>query len=109
SFDGRDKDATARTIAAGHEILQLCMDLGGSITGEHGIGSEKLDHVSMMFEPEDLDVMARVRAVFNPDDLCNPGKVLPQRNACAEVSKWPQMVAKVLDVDDTQQPPESTS
>ncbi|MGK0433231.1 MAG: glycolate oxidase subunit GlcD, partial [Planctomycetota bacterium] len=42
SFDGRDKDATARTIAAGHEILQLCMDLGGSITGEHGIGSEKL-------------------------------------------------------------------
>lgn len=109
SFDGRDKDATARTIAAGHEILQLCMDLGGSITGEHGIGSEKLDHVSMMFEPEDLDVMARVRAVFNPEDLCNPGKVLPQRNACAEVSKWPQMVAKVLDVDDTQQPPEPTS
>ncbi|MFT4515654.1 MAG: glycolate oxidase subunit GlcD [Planctomycetota bacterium] len=109
SFDGRDKDATARTIAAGHEILQLCMDLGGSITGEHGIGTEKLDHVSMMFEPEDLEVMARVRAVFNPDDLCNPGKVLPQRNACAEVSKWPQMIAKVLDVEDAPQPPESTS
>ena len=85
------------------------MDLGGSITGEHGIGTEKLDHVSMMFEPEDLEVMARVRAVFNPDDLCNPGKVLPQRNACAEVSKWPQMVAKVLDVEDTPQEPESTS
>ncbi len=108
SFDGRDKEATARTIAAGHEILQLCMDLGGSITGEHGIGTEKLEHVSMMFEPEDLEVMARVRAVFNPDDLCNPGKVLPQRNACAEVSKWPQMVAKVLDVEDTPQAPRST-
>ena len=79
------------------------MDLGGSITGEHGIGTEKLDHVAMMFEPEDLDVMARVRAVFNPKDLCNPGKVLPQRHACAEVSKWPQMVAKVLDE------PEATS
>ena len=103
SFDGRDPDATARTIAAGREILQLCMDLGGSITGEHGIGTEKLDHVAMMFEPEDLDVMARVRAVFNPKDLCNPGKVLPQRHACAEVSKWPQMVAKVLDE------PEATS
>jgi glycolate oxidase len=97
SFDGRDPDATARTIAAGHEILKLCMDLGGSITGEHGIGTEKLDHVSMMFEPSDLEVMAKVRAVFNPDDLCNPGKVLPQRNSCAEVAKWPQMVAKVLD------------
>jgi glycolate oxidase subunit GlcD len=97
SFDGRDADATARTIAAGREILQLCMDLGGSITGEHGIGTEKLDHVSMMFEPADLEVMAKVRAVFNPDDLCNPGKVLPQRNSCAEVAKWPQMVAKVLD------------
>jgi glycolate oxidase subunit GlcD len=97
SFDGRDPDATARTIAAGQEILQLCMDLGGSITGEHGIGTEKLDHVAMMFAPEDLEVMARVRAVFNPDDLCNPGKVLPQRNACAEVAKWPQMIAAVLD------------
>jgi len=99
SFDGRDPDATARTVKAGHEILQLCMDLGGSITGEHGIGTEKLDHVAMMFNAADLDVMARVRAVFNPDDRCNPGKVLPERNACAEVAKWPQMIAKVLDED----------
>jgi glycolate oxidase subunit GlcD len=103
SFDGRDPDATARTIAAGHEILQLCMDLGGSITGEHGIGTEKLDHVAMMFTATDLDVMARVRAVFNPDDRCNPGKVLPQRNACAEVAKWPQMMAKVLNDADPRQ------
>lgn len=99
SFDGRDAEATERTIAAGREILEVCMDLGGSITGEHGIGTEKLDHVGMMFEPEDLDVMARVREVFNPDDRCNPGKVLPQRHACAEVAKWPQMVDKVLDIE----------
>jgi glycolate oxidase len=97
SFDGRDRDQTARTIAAGREILQLCVDLGGSVTGEHGIGSEKLDHVGMMYGPADLDVMARVRAVWNPRQLCNPGKVLPQRAACAEVAKWPQMVARVLD------------
>jgi glycolate oxidase subunit GlcD len=96
SYDGRNAEQTARTVAAGHEILQLCVDLGGSISGEHGIGSEKLDHVRMMFGDADLDVMARVRAVFNPDDLCNPGKVLPQRGACAEPAKWPQMVAKVL-------------
>jgi glycolate oxidase subunit GlcD len=99
SFDGRDPAQTARTIAAGREILQLCVDLGGSISGEHGIGSEKLDHVAMMYGPADLDVMARVRAVWNPDGLCNPGKVLPSRGACAEVAKWPQMVARVLDAE----------
>jgi glycolate oxidase subunit GlcD len=97
SFDGRSAEQTARTVAAGREILQLCVDLGGSISGEHGIGSEKLDHVAMMYGPADLDVMARVRSVFNPDGLCNPGKVLPGRGACAEVAKWPQMVARVLD------------
>ncbi len=96
SFDGRNAEQTARTIAAGHEILQLCVDLGGSITGEHGVGSEKLDHISMMFTPADLEVMARVRAVFDPAGLCNPGKALPQRAACAEVAKWPQMIARVL-------------
>jgi len=100
SFDGRDAEQTARTIAAGHEILQLCVDLGGSITGEHGVGSEKLDHIGMMFSPVDLAVMARVRRVFDADGLCNPGKVLPQRAGCAEVAKWPQMVARVLGVED---------
>lgn len=99
SFDGRDPEQTRRTIAAGREILQLCVDLGGSISGEHGIGTEKLDHVSMMYNAADLAVMARVRAVWNPTGLCNPGKVLPSRGACAEVAKWPQMVAKVLDVE----------
>jgi glycolate oxidase len=85
--------------AAGREILQLCVDLGGSISGEHGIGSEKLDHVRMMYDDADLAVMAKVRATFDPDGRCNPGKVLPQRGACAEVAKWPQMIAKVLDVE----------
>ncbi|MFK7740836.1 MAG: FAD-binding oxidoreductase [Planctomycetota bacterium] len=96
SFDGRDPDATARAVAAGQEILQTCMDLGGSITGEHGVGSEKLEHVSMMFDDNDLDVMGRVRRTFDPDDRCNPGKALPERHACAEVAKWPQMVDRVL-------------
>ena len=97
SFDGRDPEQTRRTVAAGREILQLCVDLGGSISGEHGIGTEKLDHVRMMYGEDDLAVMQRVRSVFNPSGLCNPGKVLPSRGACAEVAKWPQMVAKVLD------------
>ena len=98
-FGGRDADQTRRVEAAGYEILALCMEMGGSITGEHGVGSEKLEHVPMMFDESDLDVMARVRDVFNPRGLCNPGKVLPERRSCAEVAKWPQMVERVLDED----------
>jgi FAD/FMN-containing dehydrogenase len=96
SYDGRDREETARVVAAGHEILALCMAMGGSITGEHGIGSEKLAHVSMMFAAEDLDVMARVRRAFDPSGRCNPGKVLPERSSCAEPARWPQMVERVL-------------
>jgi len=97
SYDGRDAEETARVLAAGHEILALCMAMGGSITGEHGIGSEKLAHVPMMFAPADLDVMARVRGAFDPSGRCNPGKVLPARSACAEPARWPKLVARVLD------------
>lgn len=101
AYDGRDEEETQRVVAAGMEILQVCVDAGGSITGEHGIGSEKLDHVELMFEPEDLDVMERVRRVFNPRGLCNPGKVLPVRRSCAEVAKWPAMVEKVMREEDS--------
>jgi len=97
SFDGRDEAQTERVVAAGHEILKLCIALGGSISGEHGIGSEKLDHMSLMFRDQDMDVMARVRRAFDPDGRCNPGKVLPNRSACAETARWPQMVERVLD------------
>jgi FAD/FMN-containing dehydrogenase len=96
SYDGRVPEETARVLAAGHEILALCMAMGGSITGEHGIGSEKLAHVPLMFAPADLEVMARVRRAFDPSGRCNPGKVLPERSACAEPAKWPQLVARVL-------------
>jgi glycolate oxidase subunit GlcD len=99
-YDGRDPEETARVISAGHEILALCMAMGGSITGEHGIGSEKLAHVPLMFAPEDLDVMARVRDAFDPSGRCNPGKVLPERASCAEPAKWPRLVARVLDEDE---------
>ncbi|MFP6641846.1 MAG: FAD-linked oxidase C-terminal domain-containing protein, partial [Myxococcota bacterium] len=103
AYDGRNEEETQRVVAAGMEILRVCVDAGGSITGEHGIGSEKLDHVELMFEPEDLDVMERVRRVFNPRGLCNPGKVLPVRRSCAEVAKWPAMVEKVMREEESKQ------
>ena len=99
SYDGRDPEETDRVIAAGMEILQTCVDAGGSISGEHGIGTEKLAHVGLMFNADDLEVMSRVRSAFNPSGLCNPGKVLPSRSSCAEVGRWPQMAERVLGND----------
>src|SRR5437588_3899401 len=72
-FDERDPDEVKRVIEAGHEILKLCVRVGGSITGEHGIGIEKIDSMRLLFSENDIAVMERIRAVFNTNELCNPG------------------------------------
>jgi glycolate oxidase subunit GlcD len=84
SFDRRDPDELARVVAAGGEILKVCVDAGGVITGEHGIGSEKRDYMGMVFSDEDLGAMRRLHDAFNPDGLCNPGKVFPTTRFCVE-------------------------
>jgi glycolate oxidase len=65
-------------------IVELCVEQGGSITGEHGVGSDKACSMLKMFNQEDLTVMARIRAAFDPDGICNPGKVLPTPRLCGE-------------------------
>jgi glycolate dehydrogenase FAD-linked subunit len=65
-------------------IVELCVEQGGSITGEHGVGSDKACSMPRMFSDADLTVMARVRAAFDPDSICNPGKVLPTPRLCGE-------------------------
>jgi len=65
-------------------IVDLCVEQGGSITGEHGVGSDKACSMLKMFSVDDLTVMARVRAAFDPDGVCNPGKVLPTPRLCGE-------------------------
>ncbi len=82
-FDERDPDQVRRVMAASHEILELCVGVGGTLTGEHGIGVEKRDHMPLLFPPETLRAMADIRAVFNPLGLCNPDKVLPTAHGCA--------------------------
>ena len=96
SYDGRDAEETRRVLAAGTEILALCVAMGGSISGEHGIGSEKLEHVPLMYSKETVEVMRRLRMAFNPLSLLNPGKVLPERASCVESAKWPKLVERVL-------------
>jgi len=67
------------------EILTYCLDAGGSITGEHGVGADKADQMPKMFGPDDLDTMQLVRCAFDPRHLCNPGKVFPTPRLCGEV------------------------
>ncbi|MCC7103545.1 MAG: FAD-binding protein [Chloroflexi bacterium] len=85
-FDVRQPGVMERVMAAGHEMLKLCVDEGGTLSGEHGIGIEKNRFMSWIFSAEDLDVMARARAAFDADGIFNPGKVLPSGSWCADVS-----------------------
>jgi FAD/FMN-containing dehydrogenase len=84
SFDRRDADELARVVAAGEEILRVCVEAGGVITGEHGIGSEKRDFMGLVFGAADLDAMLRLRDCFDPDGVCNPGKIFPTTRFCVE-------------------------
>ncbi|MGE5230662.1 MAG: FAD-binding oxidoreductase [Deltaproteobacteria bacterium] len=83
SFDRRDPALAARVREASREIMAACVAAGGSITGEHGVGNDKMSYMPWIFDPETLGAMQAVRRVFDPDERCNPGKVLPAR-ACRE-------------------------
>jgi glycolate oxidase len=86
-FDDRDPDQVRRVVEAGEEIIRRCIDLGGSITGEHGVGVEKIDLMALMFAPEDLELQATAKRIFNEGDLCNPCKILPNQKSCVEHKK----------------------
>jgi glycolate oxidase subunit GlcD len=83
SFDRRDPALAARVREASREIMAVCVAAGGSITGEHGVGNDKMDYMPWIFDAETLGAMQAVRRVFDPDERCNPGKMLPER-ACRE-------------------------
>jgi glycolate oxidase len=85
-FDARDQQQAADSRKASHEIMDFVLKLGGSITGEHGVGSEKIDLMPFMFTEHDLEVMVRLRNVFNPDSLLNPHKVIPETRMCREIT-----------------------
>jgi glycolate oxidase len=86
-FDERDADQVQRVLSASNEILDACIRLGGSVTGEHGIGVEKIDFMPKLFSPDDLAMMLRLRTAFNPDNACSPHKMLPTAGACIEQTK----------------------
>jgi glycolate oxidase subunit GlcD len=83
SFDRRDPATAARVQLACREIMAACVAAGGSITGEHGVGSDKLDYMPWIFDAQTLGAMRAVRRVFDPAERANPGKVVPM-HACRE-------------------------
>lgn len=86
-FDSENPDEVRRVLEASDEILAACVELGGSVTGEHGIGIEKVKHVGLMYSDDDLEVMTRVRDAFDPDRRCNPGKLFPTSRGCVEITR----------------------
>jgi glycolate oxidase len=92
-FDARDTQQFERAVTAATEIITLCIELGGAITGEHGVGMEKQALMTLMFTEADLDVMRRIRDAFNPDDRLNPGKIFPFGKGCGEVRVQPLPVS----------------
>ena len=89
-FDRRESRQVKAVMAAGTEILEACIALGGTISGEHGIGYEKRNALPYVFSADDLATMARVREVFDPKRLFNPDKIFPSGAVCGEVRAQPQ-------------------
>jgi len=76
-FDVRDPEETARVMKVGSEILKICVEVGGTISGEHGIGLEKLKEMDFVFSPTDIDFLRLIKRSFDPLERLNPGKVIP--------------------------------
>jgi glycolate oxidase len=83
-YDDRVPGELERAKQANEELLRACLALGGSVTGEHGVGVDKAQNLAQQFAPADLNFMARLRRVFDPDGIMNPDKLLPSHPACGE-------------------------
>jgi glycolate oxidase len=86
-YDANKPGEVERAEAFGADILKLCVEVGGVLTGEHGVGVEKRDLMGTMFDESDLAHQQRVKCAFDPDGLLNPGKVFPQLHRCAELGR----------------------
>jgi glycolate oxidase len=86
-YDANVPGELDRAEAFGNDILRLCVEVGGVLTGEHGVGVEKRDLMPIMFSEEDLKQQQRLKCAFDPKSLLNPGKVFPQLHRCAELGR----------------------
>ena len=91
-FDARKPGELERARKCGEEILEFCIERGGSITGEHGVGMEKSALMPKLFPPESLQMMAKLKALFDPEGRLNPGKMLPTGKGCVEIRQRSNVV-----------------
>ena len=97
-YDSRNEGQLHEAEEMGAQIIKACIEMGGSLTGEHGIGVEKRDFMPLMYSDDDLEAMQKVKRVFNPDGLLNPGKIFPTAKTSAGVGPVGQrdILEKVL-------------
>jgi glycolate oxidase len=86
-FDANKPGEAERAEAFGAAILELCIEVGGTVTGEHGVGVEKIKAMCVQFKPAELERFLGVRAAFDAKGLLNPGKAVPTLHRCAEFGK----------------------
>jgi glycolate oxidase len=86
-FDEKKPGDVELAIVCGEAILRACIERGGSVSGEHGIGTEKRDCMALQFSPSDLDLMSRAKQVFGDRGLCNPRKIFPTSRRCGEAAR----------------------
>jgi len=86
-FDANDPEQLKRTEAFAGEVLEKCVAVGGTITGEHGVGVEKIDQMCAQFGAAELQMFHAVKAAFDPKGLLNPGKAVPALTRCAEFGR----------------------
>ena len=97
-YDSRNEGELRKAEEMGSEIIKACIDMGGSLTGEHGIGLEKREYMPIMYTADDLEAMAKVKRVFDPDGLLNPGKIFPSSDSIPTtgISTQSDILRKVL-------------
>ena len=95
-FNPRKPGDLEKARSAGEEILSFCIDAGGSITGEHGVGMEKNELMGKLFTPETLEMIGKLKRLFDPDNRLNPGKVLPTGRGCLEIRQPPLAAGQAM-------------
>jgi glycolate oxidase len=95
-FDPRDEDHKRRAMQASDDIIAFCVSVGGSITGEHGVGMEKNELMAWGFNQDDLDIMRRLHDAMNPRSILNPQKLFPSAHGCREAAASPEITEKIV-------------
>jgi glycolate oxidase len=95
-FDPRDAGQYQRAIEASAEIIRYCVEIGGALTGEHGVGMEKSELMPLLFSDDDFDLMRRIHDAFNPRSALNPGKIFPLNKGCGEITPRAQATVRAV-------------